>query len=91
MSFFLTQRAQRLAQRAQRNDDKLVEDTLPVERVSWYDYVEFCARLSRHTGKTYRLPSEAEWEYACCAQTTTPFAFLSIFFYKRQLVHPYTK
>ncbi|MBE9118640.1 formylglycine-generating enzyme family protein [Lusitaniella coriacea LEGE 07157] len=37
----------------------------PVEQVSWYDAVEFCARLSRETGWEYRLPSEAEWEYAC--------------------------
>ncbi len=47
----------------------------PVETVSWYDAVEFCARLSQRTGKTYRLPSEAEWEYACRAGTTTPFYF----------------
>jgi formylglycine-generating enzyme required for sulfatase activity/HEAT repeat protein len=47
----------------------------PVETVSWYDAMEFCARLSQHTGKTYRLPSEAEWEYACRANTTTPFHF----------------
>jgi formylglycine-generating enzyme required for sulfatase activity len=47
----------------------------PVEQVSWYDAVEFCDRLSQHTGKTYRLPSEAEWEYACRARTTTPFHF----------------
>ncbi len=47
----------------------------PVERVSWYDAVEFCLRLSRYTGKSYRLPSEAEWEYACRAGTTTPFHF----------------
>jgi formylglycine-generating enzyme required for sulfatase activity len=46
-----------------------------VECVSWYDAVEFCARLSQHTGKPYRLPSEAEWEYACRAGTTTPFHF----------------
>ncbi len=46
-----------------------------VERVCWYDAVEFCARLSKHTGKQYRLPSEAEWEYACRAGTTTPFHF----------------
>ena len=50
-------------------------DNNPVERVSWYDAIEFCARLSRHTGKNYRLPSEAEWEYACRAGTTTPFHF----------------
>ncbi|MFO5491903.1 MAG: formylglycine-generating enzyme family protein [Cuspidothrix sp.] len=47
----------------------------PVEKVSWYDAVEFCARLSQHTGKSYSLPSEAEWEYACRAGTTTPFHF----------------
>jgi formylglycine-generating enzyme required for sulfatase activity len=48
---------------------------LPVESVSWEDVVEFCARLSKATGKEYRLPSEAEWEYACRAGTTTPFYF----------------
>jgi formylglycine-generating enzyme required for sulfatase activity/uncharacterized protein with von Willebrand factor type A (vWA) domain len=47
----------------------------PVEKVSWYDIIEFCARLSQKTGKNYRLPSEAEWEYACRAGTTTPFHF----------------
>ncbi|MBD2360242.1 SUMF1/EgtB/PvdO family nonheme iron enzyme [Anabaena minutissima FACHB-250] len=47
----------------------------PVERVSWDDAVEFCEKLSQKTGKTYRLPSEAEWEYACRAGTTTPFYF----------------
>ncbi|MBF2013656.1 MAG: SUMF1/EgtB/PvdO family nonheme iron enzyme [Rivularia sp. T60_A2020_040] len=47
----------------------------PVECVSWYDAVEFCVRLSKHMGKQYRLPSEAEWEYACRAGTTTPFHF----------------
>ncbi|MGK7918325.1 MAG: formylglycine-generating enzyme family protein, partial [Prochloraceae cyanobacterium] len=48
-------------------------DNLPVESVSWYDAVEFCSRLSRETGRSYRLPSEAEWEYAARAGTTTPF------------------
>jgi formylglycine-generating enzyme required for sulfatase activity len=47
----------------------------PVERVSWHDAVEFCNRLSNHTQRSYRLPSEAEWEYACRAGTTTPFHF----------------
>jgi formylglycine-generating enzyme required for sulfatase activity len=47
----------------------------PVENVSWYDAKEFCDRLSRYTGKLYRLPSESEWEYACRAGTTTPFHF----------------
>jgi formylglycine-generating enzyme required for sulfatase activity len=50
-------------------------DDFPVERVSWYDAVEFCARLSKLTGHTYRLPTEAEWEYACRAGTTAPFHF----------------
>jgi formylglycine-generating enzyme required for sulfatase activity/type II secretory pathway predicted ATPase ExeA len=48
---------------------------LPVERVSWGEAVEFCDRLSALTGRTYRLPSEAMWEYACRAGTTTPFSF----------------
>jgi formylglycine-generating enzyme required for sulfatase activity len=47
----------------------------PVERVSWVEAVEFCDRLSQHTGKHYRLPSEAEWEYACRSGTRTPFHF----------------
>ncbi|PVE26527.1 serine/threonine protein kinase, partial [Enterococcus faecalis] len=47
----------------------------PVERVSWNDAVTFCQRLSQKTQKYYRLPSEAEWEYACRAGTTTPFYF----------------
>ena len=50
-------------------------DLRPVEQVSWYDAVEFCDRLTRHTNRQYRLPSEAEWEYACRAGTTTPFHF----------------
>ena len=50
-------------------------DKRPVEQVSWHDAVEFCARLSKKTGREYRLPSEAEWEYACRAGTTTPFHF----------------
>ena len=47
----------------------------PVEQVSWSDAVEFCARLSKATGREYRLPSEAEREYACRAGTTTPFHY----------------
>ncbi|AUB40247.1 Formylglycine-generating enzyme, required for sulfatase activity, containings SUMF1/FGE domain [Nostoc flagelliforme CCNUN1] len=47
----------------------------PVEQVSWNDAVEFCKKLSQKVGRKYRLPSEAEWEYACRAGTTTPFYF----------------
>ncbi len=47
----------------------------PVEQVSWHKAQEFCDRLSQHTGREYRLPSEAEWEYACRAETTTLFHF----------------
>lgn len=50
-------------------------DNRPVEQVSWDDAVEFCQRLSVATGHDYRLPSEAEWEYACRAGTTTDFYF----------------
>lgn len=47
----------------------------PVEQVSWNEAVEFCDRLTQKTGNIYRLPSEAEWEYACRAGTTTSFYF----------------
>ncbi|MDZ8026717.1 MAG: SUMF1/EgtB/PvdO family nonheme iron enzyme [Nostoc sp. DedQUE11] len=47
----------------------------PVENVSWNNAVDFCKKLSQKTGHAYRLPTEAEWEYACRAGTTTPFHF----------------
>ncbi len=50
-------------------------NNLPVMFVSWYMAIEFCARLEKHTKRPYRLPSEAEWEYACRAGTKTPFYF----------------
>ena len=50
-------------------------DDRPVENINWGDAKEFCARLAKKTARLYRLPSEAEWEYACRAGTTAPFAF----------------
>jgi formylglycine-generating enzyme required for sulfatase activity len=50
-------------------------DLRPVEQVSWLDVVEFCDRITLFTNRQYRLPTEAEWEYACRAGTTTPFHF----------------
>jgi formylglycine-generating enzyme required for sulfatase activity len=50
----------------------------PVERVSWEDAVQYCEKLTekeKSQGRSYRLPTEAEWEYACRAGTTTPFSF----------------
>ena len=47
----------------------------PVVNVSWHDAMDFCQRLRLRSGKNYTLPSEAQWEYACRAGTTTPFHF----------------
>ncbi|HET6249514.1 MAG TPA: formylglycine-generating enzyme family protein [Tepidisphaeraceae bacterium] len=49
------------------------EGLLPVERVSWDDAVKFCRKLSDTTGRKFRLPTEAEWEYACRAGTETEY------------------
>jgi len=59
----------------QPNPSYFKGDKKPVDSVSWDMGVEFCKRLSRLTGKNYRLPSEAEWEYACRAGTTTKYYF----------------
>jgi formylglycine-generating enzyme required for sulfatase activity len=48
---------------------------LPVERVSWSDAQKFCQRLSKKTGRSYGLPGEAQWEYACRAGMMSPFSF----------------
>ena len=50
-------------------------DDRPVESINWHKAVEFCQRLSKKTGRNYRLPSEAEWEYGCRAGTKMPFHF----------------
>ena len=54
---------------------KFKGDMRPVEPVSWYEAQEYCDRLAKKTERPYRLPTEAEWEYACRAGTTTPFYF----------------
>lgn len=56
--------------------EHLMQDApeLPVVRVSWEDAVAYCEWLSETCGRTYRLPSEAEWEYACRAGSRGPFA-----------------
>jgi formylglycine-generating enzyme required for sulfatase activity/nucleoside phosphorylase len=51
------------------------DDNLPVEQISWIEAQKFCQELSQSTHRKHRLPSEAEWEYACRAGTTTPFYF----------------
>ncbi|MBD2261107.1 formylglycine-generating enzyme family protein [Pseudanabaena sp. FACHB-2040] len=64
-----------VSQELDPDPSKFKGEKRPVESVSWHDAVEFCARLSAYMGREYRLPSEAEWEYACRAGTTTPFHF----------------
>lgn len=60
-------------------------ELLPVDSVSWNDAVAFCRKLSElpeEKDKVYRLPTQAEWEYACRAETTTPFHFGNILTYQ---------
>ncbi len=58
-----------------KNPSRFQGDERPVETVSWDDAVEFCQRLSKQTGQEYRLPTEAQWEYACRAGTKSAFYF----------------
>jgi formylglycine-generating enzyme required for sulfatase activity len=60
---------------ADYDQDRFVSPNKPVVGVNWDQAVAFCQRLTQRTGRPYRLPSEAEWEYACRAGTTTPFYF----------------
>jgi formylglycine-generating enzyme required for sulfatase activity len=58
-----------------QNPSKFKGARLPVERVNWYWAMEFCKKLSKKAGKTFDLPTEAEWEYACRAGTKTAFHY----------------
>ena len=58
-----------------KNPSNFKGDERPVEQISWDEAKEFCQRLSKQTEKEYRLPNEAEWEYACRAGTSTGFHF----------------
>jgi formylglycine-generating enzyme required for sulfatase activity len=57
------------------NRSRAKGEKLPVEMVTWHEAKNFCRKLSAKEGQEYRLPSEAEWEYACRAGTTMPFHF----------------
>ena len=56
-----------------KNPSKFKGPSNPVENVTWDDAVEFCKKLSAKTGKSLRLPTEAQWEYACRAGSTTAY------------------
>jgi formylglycine-generating enzyme required for sulfatase activity len=57
------------------NPSNFKGDNLPVEKVSWDDAVAFCKKLSQMIGQTVKLPSEAQWEYACRAGSTGKYCF----------------
>ncbi|MGK7892508.1 MAG: SUMF1/EgtB/PvdO family nonheme iron enzyme, partial [Xenococcus sp. (in: cyanobacteria)] len=65
----------KIKQDLEPNPSSFKGDKLPAENVSWDDAVEFCQRLSKLTKRKYRLPTEAEWEYACRAGTNTKYYF----------------
>jgi formylglycine-generating enzyme required for sulfatase activity len=59
--------------------ERIDTNRFPAENMTWFEANEFCKRLSAKEGRVYRLPTEAEWEYACRAGTTTPFHFGNVF------------
>ncbi|MFG6104936.1 SUMF1/EgtB/PvdO family nonheme iron enzyme [Leptothoe sp. EHU-05/26/07-4] len=75
MSRFLVTQAQYEAVMGNNPSSSSLGGNNPVEQVSWHDAIAFCRKASQKTGMNFRLPSEAEWEYACRAGTTTPFYF----------------
>jgi formylglycine-generating enzyme required for sulfatase activity len=72
---FLVTQAQWTAVMGKNTSRHWGDPQLPVDQVSWFDCQEFCERLCQRHGRVFRLPSEAEWEYACRAGTTTRYAF----------------
>ena len=66
---------QKDANKKRRRGDPRAKTPVPANNVWWEEAVKLCEELSSREGRKYRLPTEAEWEYACRAGTTTPFSF----------------
>ena len=75
MGRYLVTQAQWTAVMGKNSSRHRGDPNLPVDQVSWFDCQEFCERLCQRHGRAFRLPTEAEWEYACRAGTTTKYAF----------------
>jgi formylglycine-generating enzyme required for sulfatase activity len=62
-------------ERAKLSDYEIDTSQDPMDDIGWDEAMEFCLRLAQHTRRNYTLPSESQWEYACRAGSTTPYAF----------------
>lgn len=89
ISRFLVTQAQWTAMMGKNSSMHRGDPNLPVDQVGLFDCQEFCERLCQRHERAFRLPSEAEWEYACRAGTATNFAFMDMLSSAQANFNPY--